>query len=184
MGLGNMKALILAGGRGSRLTNLTKEKNKSLLKIFEKPLIEHNLEHAAEAGVNEIIVVIGYKGEEIKRYIGKEYRGIKVKYIYQKKQRGIVHAIESAKEAIGNSDFILMLADEIVVNAKIKSMVKKFRQEELFAVCGITFEKDKSSIGKTYSAMINEKNRIFRLIEKPRFPINNIKGTGHCVFKN
>ena len=72
-----MKALILAGGRGSRLDELTRDKNKSMIKLFEKPLIEYNLEHAVEAGVSEIIIVVGYKKEEIIKYIGEEYRGIK-----------------------------------------------------------------------------------------------------------
>ncbi len=179
-----MKALILAGGRGSRLNKLTDEKNKSMLKLFEKPLIEHNLEHAYESGVSEIVIVVGYKKEEIIRYFGKEFKGIKITYVVQKEQKGMVNAIECAKNAIGESDFLLMLADEILVDADIKGMIKKFKKEELFAVCGITFEKDKLSIGKTYSAMVNEKGRIFRLIEKPKVPINHVKGTGHCILKN
>ncbi|MEK6906842.1 MAG: sugar phosphate nucleotidyltransferase [Nanoarchaeota archaeon] len=179
-----MKALILAGGRGSRLNEFTKEKNKSMIKLFEKPIIEYNLDHAVEAGVSEIIIVVGYKKEEIIRYFGKEYKGIKVRYIIQNRQKGVVHAIECSKEALGNSDFMLMLADEVIIRAKIKEMIKKFKKGDLFAVCGVTLEKEKSSIRKTYSAMVNESGRVFRLIEKPRFPINNIKGTGHCIFKN
>ncbi|MBU2104726.1 MAG: glycosyltransferase [Nanoarchaeota archaeon] len=179
-----MKALILAGGRGSRLDEFTKDKNKSMIKLFEKPLIEYNLEHAIKARVSEIIIVVGYKKEEIIKYVGKEYRGVKVTYAIQKKQKGVVNAIECARPYIRDSDFILMLGDEIVVNAKTEEMLKKFREEELFAICGITIEKDKSSISKTYSAMVNETGRVFRLIEKPKFPINKIKGTGHCIFKN
>jgi len=179
-----MKAVILAGGRGSRLSEFTKDKNKSMIELFEKPLIQYNLDHAIEAGVNEIIVVVGYKKEEIMKFVGKEYKGIKVSYVIQKQQKGLVHAIECAKQAIGDSDFFLMLGDEILINARIKEMVKNFRKQDLFAVCGMTTESDKSSIGKTYSAMINEVGRVFRLIEKPRFPINKIKGTGHCVMKN
>lgn len=179
-----MKALILAGGRGSRLNKFTRNKNKSMIKIFEKPIIEYNLEQAVEINANEIIIVVGYKKEEIIKYVGKEYKGIKVSYVVQKQQKGLVHAINCAKEKIGNSDFLLMLADEIVIDVGIRKMVDKFKKENLFAVCGIVNENDKISIGKTYSAMVNEKGRIFRLIEKPKFPINKIKGTGHCVFKN
>ncbi|MDO8528361.1 MAG: sugar phosphate nucleotidyltransferase [Nanoarchaeota archaeon] len=179
-----MKALILAGGRGKRLDDWTENKNKSMIKLFEKPIIEYNLEHAIEAGVKEIIIVIGYKGEEIKRAFGKEYKGIPIKYILQKEQRGVIHAIECARHTIGDSDFLLMLADEIVPESKIKEMAKKFRKENLFAICGIINEKQTASIGKTYSAMVNEKNRVFRLIEKPKVVINKIKGTGHCILKN
>ena len=101
-----MKALILAGGRGSRLNKLTEGKNKSMIQLFEKPLIEYNLEHAIEASVSEIVIVVGYQKEEVMRFVGSEYSGIKVKYVVQKEQKGLVNAIECAKEAIGKSDFI------------------------------------------------------------------------------
>ena len=179
-----MKAVILAGGRGSRLNEFTKDKNKSMIKLFEKPLIEYNLDHAVEAGVSEIIIIVGYKKEDIIKHIGKQYKGIKVSYVVQKQQKGLVHAIETAKDAINDSDFFLTLADEIVINARINEMTKKFRDEDLFAICGIVYEEDSSNIGKTYTVMANEKNRVFRLIEKPKVKINNIKGTGHCIMKN
>jgi len=93
-------------------------------------------------------------------------------------------AVENAREAIDKSDFILMLGDEVVVEPNLKEMIKKFRKEDLFAICGIVFEEDKASIRKTYTAMTDEKKRVFRLIEKPKVKINNIKGTGHCILKN
>ena len=77
-----------------------------------------------------------------------------------------------------------MLGDEVLVNADIRGMIKKFRKEDHYTLCGTVQELEKSSIGKTYSVMGDEKERIYRLIEKPRFPINNIKGTGHCIMKN
>jgi dTDP-glucose pyrophosphorylase len=107
-----------------------------------------------------------------------------VSYVLQKEQKGVVHAVEVAKNAIGKADFFLMMADEVIPDAKVKEMVKKFYEEELFALCGIVIETDKSKISRTYSAMTNEKNRVFRLVEKPRVVINNVKGTGHCIFKN
>jgi len=182
-----MKAVILAGGRGSRLNEFTKDKNKSMIQLFEKPVIEYNLDHAVEAGVSEIIIVVCYKKEEIMKYFGEEYRGVAINYVKISKdkiKKGLVLGIEAAREKIGKSDFILMLADEIVVDAKLSEMIKKFRKEDLFAVCGIILETDSGSIGKTYTAMINEKGRAFRLIEKPKVKINNIKGTGHCILKN
>jgi dTDP-glucose pyrophosphorylase len=179
-----MKALILAAGRGSRLNKFTKNRNKSMINLFEKPLIEYNLKHAVSGGVDEIIIVVGYKKEEIMQFIGDTYQGVPVKYVFQKEQRGLVHAIECSKEILGDSDFLLMLGDEIIPKAKIKNMIKKFRKEDLFAICGIVHEEDKLSLRKTYSAMVNKEGRIFRLIEKPKISINNIKGTGHCIFKN
>jgi len=179
-----MKALILAGGRGKRLNELTRDRNKSMVELFSRPIIEHNLDECIEIGVSEIILVLYYRPEEIMRYIGKDYKGVRVRYMIEKRGKGLVTAIENAKELIGDSDFILMLADEIVVDAKLKDMLKRFRDENLFAICGVIFEKDLGSIGKTYTAMVNEKGRAFRLIEKPKVKIDNIKGTGHCILKN
>ena len=158
-----MKALILAGGRGKRLNDWTKDKSKSMIKLYEKPLIEYNLDQAVEAGVSEILITVCYKQEEIMKTIGKEYRGTKIIYIKEGfkenevARTGIVDAIEKAREAMGKSDFILMLADEIVLDANLKEMLDKFKKEELFAVCGITLENDKTSIGRTYTAMVMKK---------------------------
>ena len=77
-----------------------------------------------------------------------------------------------------------MLGDEIMTNVDLNGMIKEFRRKDLFTICGVVYESDKSSIKRTYSLMTNKEGRIFRLVEKPRFPINNLKGTGHCIFKN
>ena len=179
-----MKAVIIAGGKGTRLKEFSEDKNKAMLEIYDKTILEYNLDRAIEAKVIEIILVLCHKSEEIIKKIGKDYNGVRVTYVIEKEGKGIVNAIHNARDAIGKSDFILMLGDEILINADIVGMLKKFRREDLFAICGIVNEKDKSSIKKTYSVLSNEDGRIFRLIEKPRFPISDIKGTGHCVFRN
>ncbi|MDD5012048.1 MAG: sugar phosphate nucleotidyltransferase [Candidatus Nanoarchaeia archaeon] len=179
-----MKAVIIAGGKGVRLEELTKEKNKAMLRIYDKSLLEYNLDRAVEAKVKEIILVLCYMPQEIIKRIGKRYKGISVTYVIEKEGKGIVNAIENAKEMIGKSDFILMLGDEVMIDTDVKGMITKFRREDLFAVCGIVYENDKSSIKRTYSVMTSKEGRIFRLVEKPRFPISNLKGTGYCVFKN
>lgn len=179
-----MKVLMLAGGRGKRLNDITSNRNKSLIEVFEKPLIEYNLDEAVRIKPEEIIIVVGYRAQDIIQKYGDNYKGTKIKYVIQKEQKGLVNAIECSMKAIGNSDFVLMLADEIVIKSRIREMIKKFKNENLFAICGITNESNKENIGKTYSAMVNEDMRVFRLIEKPRHPINDIKGTGHCILKN
>ena len=99
-----MKALILAGGRGKRLTRLTRKKNKSMLEIFGKPLIEYNLDQAVDMGVKEIIIVVGYRSKEIINHVGKEYRGIKypkLKLVSDKlppKQTGLKTLMEEKSE--------------------------------------------------------------------------------------
>lgn len=180
-----MKALILAGGRGKRLGNLAESTNKCLLNIGGKPAIEYNLDRAADIDdVNEIIIVVGHRAEDIINRYGTEYRGKKIRYVLQSDQRGLVHAIECSKDAIGKDDFFLLLGDEILSNSRHKEMIRKFKEENLFAVCGVMNQEDKTKIGRTYTVIVDDNDRIFRLIEKPKKALNNFQGTGHCVFRN
>ena len=74
-----MKALVLAGGRGSRLQNFTENKNKSMQEFNGRPLIEYSLQNAKRAGVDEIVIVVGYKAEQIINRFGNHYDGTPVK---------------------------------------------------------------------------------------------------------
>lgn len=79
---------------------------------------------------------------------------------------------------------MLFLGDEVQVNPRHQQMVDLFKQEDLLGVCGIVPVADRSRISRTYALVQDEQQRIFRLIEKPRKPINEWMGTGNCVFKN
>lgn len=180
-----MKALILAGGRGKRIGNKTNSINKCMLELGGKPVIEYNLERAAGMNdINEIVIVVGHRAEDIINRYGTEYKGKRIKYVLQWEQQGLVHAIECSKEAIGKNDFFLLLGDEVLVNSRHKEMLRKFIEEDLFAICGVMMQKDKSKISRTYTVLVDDNGRIFRLIEKPKKALNNWQGTGHCIFKN
>lgn len=103
----------------------------------------------------------------------------------QWEQKGLVHAIECSRDKIGKADFMLFLADEVLKNPNHSGMIRKFKEESLFVICGIVIVEDITQIRKTYSVIQNDQDgRIYRLIEKPRNPLNNIMGTGNCIFKN
>lgn len=179
-----MKAVILAAGRGRRLHDYTDECNKCMLKFHGKHLIEYSLEAAHKSAVKEIIIVVGYRAEDIINTYGISYKGLKIRYVIQKELKGLVNAIESTQNAVDGEDFILFLADEIMLDPDPGKMIDTFKREELFSVCGVVFVEDTSKISKTYAVIYNqEDNRIYRLIEKPRHPVNNIMGTGNCVFR-
>ena len=180
-----MKALVLAGGRGSRLNDLTEEKNKCMCRFEGRYIIEYNLDNAVRAGVEEIVIVVGYKAESIINEFGNRYRGVPVRYVIQWERRGLVHAIECAEQQLAGHDFMLLLADEILIDPRHQVMVEEFRDPDVFALCGTVRVEDLSQIRKTYAVMTDDRTgRIHRLVEKPRTPLNDIQGTGNCLFRN
>lgn len=179
-----MKALILAGGRGRRLGEITEASNKCMLELGGAPVLQYNLERAAEAGVEEIVLVVGYRAEEIINRYGIDFRGTRIRYVIQWEQKGLVHAIECAREALGDSDFFLLLGDEVLVNARHLAMKERFLGDDLFAACGVLIQKEHARIGRTYTVLVDDDGRVFRLIEKPKKALNDYQGTGHCMFRN
>lgn len=185
-----MKALLLAAGRGKRLGEHPgmgehpDEGNKCMLRLFGKPLFQYNLENAVQAGVTEIVVVVGYRAEAIINEFGIETSGVRIRYVIQEDPRGLVHAIECARDQIGDSDFMLFLADEILWRPHHEAMVRKFEEEDLFVICGVVEEKNPDEIRKTYALIEDDRDRrVYRLIEKPRNPPNTVRGTGNIIFR-
>lgn len=179
-----MKALVLAAGRGSRLGSGTEQPNKCMLRLFGKPLVQYSLENASRAGVSEIVIVVGFKAEDVINGFGVDFEGTRIQYVIQDEPRGVVHAMEVAAPAIGGEDFMLLLADEIFWNPHHADMVKNFEEKRLFGICGVVNETKREEIQKTYALIQDEtSHRIHRLIEKPRRPQSNIRGTGNCIFR-
>jgi dTDP-glucose pyrophosphorylase len=155
-----------------------------MLRLFGKPLVQYSLENAVRAGVSEIVLVVGYQTEEIINEFGNRFQDTRIRYVIQHDPRGVVDAIERCRVAVGNSDFMLFLADEILRNPRHTDMIERFYSEDLFVICGVVNEPDVNEIRKTYAVIQDEKERrIYRLIEKPRNPHNHIRGTGNCIFR-
>jgi dTDP-glucose pyrophosphorylase len=155
-----------------------------MLRLFGKPLVQYSLENAVRAGVSEIVLVVGYQTEEIINEFGNRFQDTRIRYVIQHDPRGVVDAIERCRAAVGNSDFMLFLADEILRNPRHTDMIERFYSEDLFVICGVVNEPDITEIRKTYAVIQDEKERrIYRLIEKPRNPHNHIRGTGNCIFR-
>ena len=179
-----MKGLILAAGRGSRLREHTEEHSKCMLPMFGKPLIQYSLENAVRAGATEVVIVVAYRAEEIINRFGIEFQGVRLQYVFQDEPQGLVHALECSRETIGNEEFMLFLADEILWAPRHKEMVEKFQSENLAVICGVVHEANLDEIRKTYAVIEDDRDqRIYRLIEKPRNPPNEIRGTGNCIFR-
>jgi len=101
-----MKAIILAAGLGKRLATITVEKPKVLVKIGQKTMIEHNIDKLRRLGINQIAMVVGYKGEMVKEVLSDT-----VTYYGQKEQLGTAHAFLCAKDFIDEPFFLGLNGD-------------------------------------------------------------------------
>ena len=106
-----MQCVILAAGLGKRMRPLTDDRPKPLVPVCGKPLIHHIIETLPSA-IDELIIVVGYKGEMIREYCGTEFLGKRVSYIEQVEQTGTAHALWLAKDLI-KGRFLFMFADDI-----------------------------------------------------------------------
>ena len=175
------KGIILAGGMGTRMSPLTKAVNKQLLPIHDKPLIFYPLSILMLANIRDILIVVN-KGQlnQYKKIIpdGKNL-GIKITYIEQDKPRGLPDAFILGEKFINNQNVALILGDNFfygqnlsksLINcSKLKSgakiLIHKVSNPQLFGV-----------------AKINSKNRVLKIIEKPKKFISDYAITGLYFF--
>ena len=179
-----MKALILAGGRGKRMEQHSAERNKCMLDYGGKPLIQHSLDHCVRIQPEEIVIVVGYLAEQIINHYGNSYEGLRIRYAIQSERRGLVHAIETAAPFLGAADFMLFLADEVLLEPNHLAMIAEFERGGIFALCGMTVPQSPEEVRKTYAVLEDQNGRILRLVEKPRRPLNRYQGTGNILLSN
>ena len=114
-----MQSVILAAGLGTRMGKLTENTPKPLLEVGGKTLLEHKLD-ALPGIVDEVIIVIGYKGEKIKDRYGDNYKGRKISYVIDEKLTGTATALWSAKDML-RGRFLAMMGDDIYSEESIRA---------------------------------------------------------------
>ena len=120
-----MKAVVLAAGEGSRMRPLTYSRPKVMLPIANKPILEHLLVEAKQAGINEFIFIVGYCDEQVRDYFGSgKAWGISISYCNQRKQMGTADALRNI-EGLIDGKFLVMNGDIIVGREEIKRLAGK-----------------------------------------------------------
>ena len=177
------KGIILAGGKGTRMSPLTKAVNKQLLPIYDKPLIFYPLSILMLAGIKNILIIVN-KGQmyQYKKLIPNGNNlGIKITYLEQDKPRGLPDAFVIGEKFIGKDNVAMILGDnffygqnltsKLQENTKIKKgarvMLHKVQQPESFGV-----------------AKVDKKNKILSIKEKPKKFLSDLAITGLYFFDN
>ena len=170
-----MKGILLHGGHGTRLRPLTHTGPKQLLPIANKPMSEYCIESMKEAGVKEIVIIIGGIGsQKVKDHYGNGGKlGVNITYIQQDFPRGISHAISLCEDFIGDQKFLVFLGDNIIQKS-ISQIGKEFEESNDAATILLCEVENPSRFG---IADI-ENGQIKKIIEKPKNPPTNLAVTG------
>lgn len=176
-----MKALVLSGGKGTRLRPLTFTCAKQLIPVANKPILGYVLDQIAATSVKKVGIITAHEtGQFVKDYVndGSSWN-LNVSYIPQE-PLGLAHAVKTAGRFLGQGSFVMCLGDN-VTGQGLESFVKKFKNDHLDALIILKEVDNPSSFG---IAQLDEKGNIVRLVEKPKTPMGNLAIIGTYLFSN
>jgi NDP-sugar pyrophosphorylase family protein len=156
------KAIILAGGKGTRMKALTNSLPKPMLRIQDRPILEHNIELLKRHGIKDIVISIGYRGEQIKEYFGDGSQlGVSISYIEEEEPMGTAGPLNLLRGQL-NDTFILMNGDELK-DIDLEDMFEFHKKNKSTATLALTTVEDPSN----YGVAVMNGNKVMTFIEKP-----------------
>ncbi|GAB1448388.1 hypothetical protein MASR2M44_13970 [Bacteroidota bacterium] len=159
-----LDALIMAGGRGERLKPLTDSIPKPLLKVGDKPIIEHNIDRLNTYGIDDIWISIRYLGEQLVDYFkdGRD-RGMRINYVWEDNPLGTAGALALVEDFIHNH--ILMMNSDLLTNIDFEDLFLFFERHEAdFAVACIPYQ-----VNVPYAVMETQDYSVTGFKEKPSY---------------
>ncbi|MFA5406155.1 MAG: nucleotidyltransferase family protein [Candidatus Nanoarchaeia archaeon] len=178
------KAVILAGGKGTRIAN--PDMPKAMIKLNGTPILENTLQLLGGCGINEVFMLVHYLKEQIIGYFGSDFNGMKINYVN-------VHEILKYDQPIGiadvlgvmdgriNEPFLMILGDEVYAGTKHPDMLKSFNPV-YDAMIGVMRTTDERAIKKNYTLRVDDAFNVTDLEEKPDAPWNDLLGCGTYIF--
>ena len=164
-----MKAIIPVAGAGAKLRPHTYTQPKALIPIAGKTILSFIVDQLHESGINEFIFIIGYLGEKIEDYVKFAFPHIKYHFVQQSERWGTGHAIELAREIVGDDEVFVALGDTIC-EYDVKEMINS-----PYSMLGVKKVEDPRQFGV---AEIGEDGFIEHVVEKPNIPKSNMALVG------
>ncbi|MEM0492868.1 MAG: sugar phosphate nucleotidyltransferase [Candidatus Thermoplasmatota archaeon] len=162
----NMKGVIPAAGKGTRLEPITLAIPKELLMIGDKAIIEHNINAMKNTGITDITIIVGWRKHALLDYLGSGERlGVKLTYVVQDKNDGLGKAILTAEHTIQKEPFLVILGDNYFHPPTfIKEIIQHHQEKKAEATIGVTEIEDTRRHGIIKPG---EDTKITDIIEKP-----------------
>ncbi len=176
-----MKALILSGGKGSRLYPLTYTNAKQLIPVANKPVLFRVIEAIRDAGIRDIGIIIGDddNGKRVQEAVGQGRRwDADITYIVQEAPLGLAHCVLIAREFLGDERFVMFLGDN-VIEGGISKLIREFENSDYNSQIVLTPVSEPQHYGV---AELNPDRSIKKLVEKPRNPRSNLALVGIYMF--
>ncbi len=174
-----MKALVLAGGKGTRLRPITFTRAKQLVPIANKPVLFYAVEAIRGTGITDIGVIVGDTADEVMAALGDGSKwGVSITYIPQEAPLGLAHAVKIAEDYMAGEPFVMYLGDNLIANG-IGRFVEGFRGSDCNAQILLAHVPNANQFGV---AELGPEGRIVRLIEKPDEPPSDLALVGVYLF--
>lgn len=175
-----MQAVILTAGEGTRMRPLTLTRPKTMLPVGGKPILQYNVEALRDAGITEILLIVGYHEEMVKEHFENGAKlGVQINYITQKERLGTAHAIGHCQEFI-KEDFVVLNGDIILDPELLRELIENYQASSPDTMMVLTEVEDPSPFG-----VVEIKNgQITNIVEKPNpgEAPSNLINTGIYVF--
>ncbi len=173
------KALVLAGGKGTRMKPITEELPKVMVPLAGKPILQHTINHLKRYGITDIVLAVGYKADKVKEYFkdGSEF-GVNITYIVEDKPLGTSGPLQLAKEHLKET-FVCCNADEIK-DIDIIDMYMFHKKNNATATIALTTVDDTSKFGVANL----QGDKIIEFVEKPKHnPPSKLINSGFYIFE-
>jgi NDP-sugar pyrophosphorylase family protein len=156
--------VIMAGGKGQRLLPLTEQTPKPMLKVGEKPIIEHNIDRLALFGIDDFWISINYLGDQIKSYFGDgSSKNIKISYVTENRPMGTLGAVSQIHDF--KHEFVLIMNSDLLTNLDYEHFFLDFLKYDAdMAVVTIPYQ-----VNIPYAVLETEEGRVLNFKEKPTY---------------
>ena len=186
LAFGTVKALILAGGAGTRLRPITYTRAKQLVPVANKPILFYGIEAMVDAGITEIGVIVGDTREEVMEALGDGAQfGAAITYVTQDEPLGLAHCVLIAKDFLGDDDFVMYLGDNLL-EQDLAAFTAAFERERsgTTAPDAQILLKQVPDPHRFGIATLDSEGSVVKLIEKPVDPPSDLALVGVYLFNS